>query len=156
MWNNLNISINMKKKTRYPYNPKLKEKARYLRNNSTLSEVLLWKQLRNKQMMGYDFDRQKPIDKYIIDFFCDELKLAIEIDGTNHIDIAENDKDRQNKIRQYGIRFLIFSDLEVKKNMQNVLHTIKGWIEENKHPAASTKDFGIALDYNYLRDPFEY
>ena len=121
----------MKKKTRYPYNPALKEKARKLRNNSTLSEVLLWKQLRNKQMMGYDFDRQKPIDNYIIDFFCDELKLAIEIDGASHIDNEEKDMQRQNKLEQYGIKFLRFSDFEIKKNIQTVLYTIMGWIEKN-------------------------
>ena len=145
----------MKKKTRYPYNPKLKERARKLRNNSTLSEVLLWKHLRNKQMMGYDFDRQKPIDNFIIDFFCDELKLAIEIDGASHIDNEEKDEDRQNKLEQYGIKFLRFSDLEIKKNIQNVLLTINVWIEKNKHPESTSKNFGIALDYNYYRDPFE-
>lgn len=52
------------------YNPKLKQLARKLRNNSTLSEILLWKYLKEKQMMGYDFHRQKPLDEYIVDFFC--------------------------------------------------------------------------------------
>ena len=145
----------MPKKTKYPYNPALKEKARYLRNNSTLSEVLLWKHLRNKQMMGYDFDRQKPIDDFIIDFFCDELKLAIEIDGASHIDNEDKDEDRQNKLEQYGIKFLRFSNFEVKKNIQGVLYAIEGWIEENKRPSPSNKNFGVALDYNYFRDPFE-
>jgi len=145
----------MKKKTRYPYNPKLKERAKQLRNNSTLSEVLLWKQLRNKQMMGYDFDRQKPIDSYIIDFFCDELKLAVEIDGDSHLDKIEEDKIRQQKLEQFGIKFLRFSDLDVKKNIQNVLHTIKGWVEENANNPTNEKTNGVALDYNYFRDPFE-
>ena len=53
-----------------PYNPKLKDLAKELRQNMTLSEILLWKKLRNKQMFGYDFDRQRPIDEYIIDFYC--------------------------------------------------------------------------------------
>ena len=143
----------MPNKTKYPYNPKLKERARYLRNNSTLAEVLLWKQLRNKQMMGYDFDRQKPIDNFIIDFFCDKLKLAIEIDGASHFDNTEKDQDRQKKLEQFGIKFLRISDLEVKKNIQNVLHTIQGWIEENTSPPSSRKGFGVVLDYNYLRYP---
>ncbi|MDD8018536.1 MAG: DUF559 domain-containing protein, partial [Bacteroidota bacterium] len=64
-----------------PYKPKLKEIAKTLRKNSTLGEVLLWKRLRNKQMLGYDFHRQKPIDQFIVDFFCPALNLAIEIDG---------------------------------------------------------------------------
>jgi very-short-patch-repair endonuclease len=62
-----------------PYNPKLKEYARQLRNNSTRSEIILWKYLKGKQMLGYDFHRQKPIDNYIVDFFCSELMLAIEL-----------------------------------------------------------------------------
>lgn len=67
-----------------PYNPALKEKARELRNNSTISEIFLWQFLKGKQMLGYDFHRQKPLDEYIVDFFCNELMLAIEIDGESH------------------------------------------------------------------------
>ena len=67
-----------------PYNLKLKELARDLRNNSTKSEVILWLKLKGKQMYGYDFHRQKPIDNYIVDFFCHELMLAIEVDGYSH------------------------------------------------------------------------
>ena len=67
-----------------PYDPKLKQLARELRNKSTLAEVLLWKHLKGKQIQGYDFHRQKPLDQYIVDFFCSELMLAIEIDGDSH------------------------------------------------------------------------
>ena len=67
-----------------PYDPKLKEITKKQRNTSTLSEILLWKQLKGKQMVGYDFHRQKPLDKYIVDFFCNELLLAIEIAGRSH------------------------------------------------------------------------
>jgi very-short-patch-repair endonuclease len=56
-----------------PYNPKLKELARKLRKDMTLSEVLLWQELKSRQMMGYDFDRQRPIDNYIVDFYCKDL-----------------------------------------------------------------------------------
>ena len=74
----------MKRKNILSYNPILKDLARDLRNNSTLSEVLLWKYLKGGQMLGYDFDRQKPVDNFIVDFFCNELMLAIEIDGETH------------------------------------------------------------------------
>ena len=67
-----------------PYNPKLKEKARHLRNNSTKAEIRLWLYLKGRQMMGYDFHRQKPIDNFIVDFFCRELMPAIELDGYTH------------------------------------------------------------------------
>ncbi|MEX0360394.1 MAG: endonuclease domain-containing protein, partial [Allomuricauda sp.] len=60
-----------------PYNPKLKELARQLRNNSTKAEIILWQKLKRKQLHGYDFHRQKPIDNYILDFFCHELMLGI-------------------------------------------------------------------------------
>ena len=66
------------------YNPKLKLLARQLRNNSTKSEITLWQYLKGKNMCGCDFIRQKPIDNYIVDFFCYELRLAIELDGFSH------------------------------------------------------------------------
>jgi very-short-patch-repair endonuclease len=64
-----------------PYNPKLVSLAKQLRNNMTLSEVLLWDELKSKQLLGYEFDRQRPIDNYIVDFYCKDLQLVIEIDG---------------------------------------------------------------------------
>jgi very-short-patch-repair endonuclease len=67
-----------------PYNPKLKEHARVLRNNSTKSEIYLWKYLKGRQRLGFDFHRQKPIDNYIVDFYCCDLFLAIELDGITH------------------------------------------------------------------------
>ena len=88
----------MKRKTIIPYDPKLKDLARQLRKNSTLSEVLLWNYLKGKQMLGYDFDRQKLIDNYIVDFFCNELMLAIEIDGDTHNDKIDKDEFRQKKL----------------------------------------------------------
>jgi len=66
-----------------PYNPKLKELARELRKNSTLSEVLLWLKIKGK-VMGVEFHRQVPIDNFIVDFYCHELMLAIEIEGSSH------------------------------------------------------------------------
>lgn len=66
-----------------PYNPKLKEFARQLRKNSTLSEVLLWEKLKQRSM-GVQFHRRVPLLEYIVDFYCHELQLAIEIDGVSH------------------------------------------------------------------------
>jgi very-short-patch-repair endonuclease len=67
-----------------PYNPNLKQLARNLRNDSTLGEALLWKELNGKQMHGFDVHRQKPLLNYIVDFYCYELNLVIEIDGHYH------------------------------------------------------------------------
>ena len=120
------------KRTVLPYNPNLKQLARELRNKSTLSETLLWKELKGKQLRGYDFHRQKPINRYIVDFFCNELKLAIEIDGTSHNDKREQDIERQNVLEGMGITVLRFSDEDVKRDMLRVLATIEGWIERTR------------------------
>lgn len=115
-----------------PYNPKLKALASKLRKDMTLSEVLLWNELKQKKMLGYDFDRQKPLDNYIVDFFCKDLYLAIEIDGDshNHEETYNADLVRQQKLESLGIHFLRFDDREVKQNMKNVLRTIEIWIEQ--------------------------
>ena len=79
-------------------------------------------------MQGFDFDRQKPIDHYIVDFFCNELMLVIEIDGESHNEKIEYDNHRQKRLESLGIRFLRFYDIDVKKNMNGVLSTIENWI----------------------------
>ena len=123
------------------YNPKLKQLARDLRNNSTLSEVLLWKELRNRKMLGYKFLRQKPIGNYIVDFFCNKLRLAIEIDGDSHSEENfEYDMNRQKWLESKGISVLRFDDLEVKKHMNNVLMALEGWIRSHEESHGSFRD----------------
>lgn len=113
-----------------PYNQKLVPLARKLRNNSTLSEVLLWNKLKKKQMMGYDFDRQKPIANYIVDFYSSELMLAIEIDGSSHYHKPEYDTDRQQQIEKYGITIIRFTNTQVKKRMGEVLEALKWQVQQ--------------------------
>ncbi len=117
-----------------PYNPKLKDLARKLRKEMTLSEVLLWQELKQKQLLGHNFDRQRPIDNYIVDFYCKKLMLAIEVDGDCHTwdGALEKDEERQRMLESLGVRFLRFDDLDVKKNMSYVLNTIYDWIVENE------------------------
>ena len=74
------------KRSILPYNPHLKEFAKKLRSNMTYSEVKLWNELKDGKMNGYDFDRQRPIGNYIVDFYCKDTMLAIEIDGVTHED----------------------------------------------------------------------
>ena len=119
----------MKKKI-IPYQHHLVEKARELRNNATFSERMLWKYLKRKQIKGYDFDRQKPIDKYIIDFFCYDLMLAIEIDGETHMYKKEYDEKRENDIKKLGISFLRLDGHYVIKNTLDVVQVITDWIED--------------------------
>jgi len=109
------------------YNPALKEKARELRNTSTKTEILLWKFLKGKQLCGYDFHRQKPIDEYIVDFFCPDLMLAIEIDGVSHIGKEIYDTEKQGKLEKLGVRFLRFKDKDVFYNCDFVMKEIEKW-----------------------------
>ena len=113
------------------YNPALKEKARQLRNDSTKTEILLWTFLRSRQLRGYDFHRQKPIDEYIVDFFCNELMLAIEIDGVSHIGKELYDAKRQRKLEDLGVRFLRFKDDDVFYNCDYVIKEIEKWVDKN-------------------------
>ena len=113
-----------------PYNPKLKALAKQLRQNMTLAEVLLWNRLKRKQMLGYDFDRQRPIDEYIVDFYCKDLMLAVEIDGISHDTVSSYQKDmrRQHRLEVLGVHMLRFRDEAVKQDIENVLRGIEGWI----------------------------
>lgn len=122
----------MKKRKIIPYNPKLKELARDLRNNSTKAEIILWLKLKSKQMYGYDFHRQKPIDNYILDFFCQELMLGIEVDGYSHGIVEVYDKDivKEEKMNYLGIGILRFTDDQILRDMDNVLRAIESYIQD--------------------------
>jgi len=111
-----------------PYRERLKELSRKLRKESTLSEVLLWQQLKNKQICGCVFNRQKPLLDYIVDFYCKEKALVIEIDGASHEDKYEKDLAREKELKALGLNILRFNDEDVKKNMEEVLKTIETWI----------------------------
>jgi very-short-patch-repair endonuclease len=110
-----------------PYNKDLKEFSRKLRNNSTLGEILLWQRLRAGSMMNYTFNRQKPLDRYIVDFYCKPLKLVIEIDGAYHFEPEQRVKDfkRPQVLEQMGLHFLRFTEQQARKDMDFVLKAIR-------------------------------
>ena len=113
------------------YNQELKELSRKLRKESTLSEVLLWQRLNRRQIRGFRFSRQKPIGNYIVDFYCSKLRLAIEIDGKSHDNKFHEDRKRQREIERMGVRFLRFSDRDVKSDIETIMKKIEHWIDEN-------------------------
>jgi len=119
--------------TYYSYNPRLKELARALRKNMTFGEVLLWQKLRGRQL-GYQFHRQIPISEYIVDFYCHELFLAIEVDGSSHDhpEVAVSDLERQSEIEALGIHFLRFGEKEVRDDVDSVVDVVERWIELDK------------------------
>lgn len=108
----------------YRYNIKLKKYTRSLRKNQTDTERLVWSKLRNKQLKGLKFYRQYAIDNYIIDFYCPEKKLGIELDGSQHMEQIEYDQKRSNDLQKHGIIIIRFLDNDVLKNINGVLETI--------------------------------
>jgi len=104
-------------------------KARYLRQEETKTEQILWKKLRNKSL-GIRWRRQHPIDMFILDFYAPEIKLAIELDGSVHKtkENKEYDEERTNYLKYKGIKVIRFWDSEIEKDLENVLAKIKGEI----------------------------
>ena len=107
----------MRNTTKYmslPYNPQLKERAKALRKAGNLSEVLLWQQLKNGLFFGLDFDRQKIIGNYIVDFYCAEKGVVIEIDGYSHDSKTDYDAKRDNFLNSFGLRVIHILDQDVR------------------------------------------
>ena len=112
------------------YNQKLKTLSRELRKKGTLAEVLLWNTLKARKIKGYQFMRQKPVGDYIVDFFCNKLKLVIEIDGISHSGKSERDQIRQQKLESLGLSVLRFYEWDVKSKLRAVVKAIENWIEK--------------------------
>lgn len=106
-------------------------KARELRNSMTDAERQLWSRLSKKQFHGYIFRRQHPIDIYIVDFYCHDLKLVVEVDGNIH-DTPENrahDKGRSAELEKFGLKIIRFRNDEVLANMEYVLEKLFKFVE---------------------------
>ena len=102
------------------------EKAHELRNNMTDAEKVIWKELKNRRVFKTKFRRQHPIGIFIVDFYCHEFKLAIEIDGEIHLDkeIAEYDDGRTHDLEELGIKILRFTNNQVFNDINYVLKEI--------------------------------
>ena len=115
------------------YNPNLKVYSRELRTLSvSKAEKYIWKALLSRKQMGVGFIRQRPIDKFIVDFFSAEIKLIIEIDGSSHLNKGEYDFYREQKLQRIGYTIIRFSEGEVINNIDNVHRVISRFIEVNK------------------------
>lgn len=98
-----------------------------LRKNQTHAEKILWQRLRNRQICGYKFRRQHPINIFIADFYCHEARLIIEVDGSVHDSASQSERDteRDRLLTQFGIRTIRFSNNQVENEIENVLHRIE-------------------------------
>ncbi len=123
------------------YNPRLKKLAKELRNNSTKSEIILWQYLKGKQRLGYDFHRQKPIDNFIVDFYCCDLKLGIELDGLTHTyeNTIEKDRIKEDRLISLGIVLLRFEDDLVFKQIDWIIEKVDETIMILSHANTSKK-----------------
>jgi very-short-patch-repair endonuclease len=108
-----------------PYNPALKERAKNLRQAKNLSEVILWNQIKNRQLFSLDFDRQKIIGNYITDFFCAEIGLVIEVDGSSHAEKIEYDAVRDDFLNALDLTVIHIRDVDVKNNLSGVMTYLK-------------------------------
>jgi very-short-patch-repair endonuclease len=98
-----------------------------LRNNLTHQEIILWIQLKNKNM-GYKFQRQHSIGPYIVDFYCAQKKLIIELDGSQHLDKEEYDRERTLFLQSLGFKVLRFWNSEVDENLDEALGEIRQFL----------------------------
>ncbi len=111
-----------------PYNPALKELAREKRKAGILSEVLFWQQVHKGEFYRIDFDRQRVIGNYIVDFYVKTLGLVVEIDGSSHDDKAGYDAQRQAYLESLGLKVFRAADGDVKKNMELVFQKLEKYI----------------------------
>ena len=114
-----------------PYKKELRVIARTLRKNMTLAEILLWQQIKGRAL-GVQFHRQVPMDRYVVDFYCHEIMLAIEVDGNSHDNPQkfELDNQRQKRLEAFGVKFLRFTDNEVKDNLDGVIKNLSRKVKE--------------------------
>jgi very-short-patch-repair endonuclease len=109
-----------------PYNINLKGRARQLRKTMTNAEILLWSKVKGKQLKELQFYRQKTIGSYIVDFYCPGAKLVVELDGGQHFTDKgiRKDKQRDEYLKELGVKALRIPDSDVFKNTEAVLKLI--------------------------------
>lgn len=125
------IAIKLFSKTDLPYNPQLIERAKALRYAENLPEVLFWMQVTNGRFHHIDFDRQRIIGNYIVDFYIKQLGLVIEIDGASHDFDGDYDGRREKYLISLGLKVYRITVVDVLKNMEFVMTGLENYIIEN-------------------------
>ena len=114
-----------------PYNPKLKALLNEKRKAGILIEVIFWKQVRAKSFHHIDFDRQRIIGNYIVDFYVKKLGLIVEIDGWSHDLKKDYDELRQKYLESLGLKIFRVTDFDVKNNLSVVMKDLENFVVEN-------------------------
>ena len=122
------IEIYRRKIDLLPKNKELLARSRSLRKGYILSEVIFWKAVRNKNFFEIDFDRQRIIGNYIVDFYIKSLGVVIEIDGSSHNDKEEYDEKRQQLLESLNLKVYKISDFRIKNDFANVMKELEDYI----------------------------
>ncbi|AKG24371.1 hypothetical protein IJ00_00765 [Calothrix sp. 336/3] len=112
----------------------MKPLARQMRREPTAAENRLWQRLKNKQILGYKFRRQHAIDRFIVDFICNQAQLVIEVDGEIHDYTQQQDGIRQEFLESLGLRVIRFRNEEVLEHIDGVVEEIVRYLEQNPTP----------------------
>lgn len=104
--------------------PRLKGEARRMRQAPTAAEELLWERLRGRRLGGFKFRRQHPIGRFVVDFFCPQAHLVVEVDGAIHMGREEEDSARTALLQSLNLRILRFKNEAVQRQTEQVLETI--------------------------------
>lgn len=116
-----------------PYSKNLKELSQKLRSNQTDAEGKLWQRINRDQLLGFRFNRQKPLLNYIVDFYCAKAKLIIELDGSHHYyepEYQEKDRRRDDELRSLGFTVMRFSNDEIYYEIEAVVEQIYLFLEQ--------------------------
>lgn len=119
-----------------PYNKNLVSRAKELRKDATVAEKLFWdKILKHKELVNLKFTRQKPLDRFIVDFYCASLHLIIELDGKLHDFQRSKDKERDNLLKQkFGLKIIRYKNEEILNNTQKVIEDLMRRIRNTTPP----------------------
>ena len=118
---------NIEKEMFFGASPEMFKRASELRKNMTEAEKILWTALRRKQVKGKRFRRQHPIDIFIVDFYCHDSKLVIEVDGGVHQEKEQKEYDigRSDELEKHGLKVIRFTNEQIKNNLAEVLKKIE-------------------------------
>lgn len=123
-----NIPIKRNFVLNLPYNASLKSRAKALRKAGNFSEVVFWKEVRNKSFWNIDFDRQRIIGNYIVDFYVKALGLVVEIDGEIHNFQEEYDEKREMYLKELGLKVFRISTTKMLFDTENIMKDLEQFI----------------------------
>ena len=113
----------------FSYNPQYVKRVRALRKQQTNTEKFFWAKIRGRQIAGFKFYRQYPIGRYILDFYCPERKIAVELDGSQHMEERKQDEIRSKYLKSQNITVVRFWDNEILQNVESVLDKVYSYLK---------------------------